>query len=136
MWRKLERLRAGLRNEDGAMSVEFVIWMPIFLTILGFAVDATSLFLTQHDMANVARDVARRMSTGELTAAAAEIYAKSTLLYGDRAYDVATVAGNTDATVTIRLPMSDADVFGIFAPFTDGDLGAQTTMRLEAPTPA
>jgi Flp pilus assembly protein TadG len=135
--RKLFRRRArgtGFgAGERGSVTVEFVLWMPVFLVILGFIADATMLYLMQADMWNVARDTVRRMTTGELNAADAKSYAATALLYPNKPYTITATSGSDDV-VEIQLPVQQASVFGVlavFGGFTNAVLDAKVTMRDE-----
>lgn len=114
------RLRRLLRSQAGTVTVEFVIWMPVFVAIIALTSDAAKLYLTQADMHNVARDTARRMATGELTSiSAAQDYAAGQLLYPSLTYSynitkvTDTTTNVTDDTVEISVPVSQACVFGL-----------------------
>jgi Flp pilus assembly protein TadG len=131
--RKRARLIRFGREHSGSITVEFVIWIPVFLVIMGFIADATSLYLMQADMWNVARDTARRMTTGQLSAPAAQTYAASALLYPNRPYTVTATQG-TDDVVEISIPVQNASIFGVlaaFGGFSNSILDAKVTMRDE-----
>lgn len=127
------RLAGFARGERGSITVEFVIWMPVFLVILAFIADACLLYLMQADMWNVARDTARRMTTGQLNKPEAETYAKNQLLYSNKPYIVTATQG-ADDVVEITIPVANASVFGVLAAygsFTNATLRARVTMRAE-----
>ena len=72
-------LRRRLAREDGGATVEFVLWTPLYVALIGFVADV-SLSITQTSMMwDVARDTSRRVAVGELEPEAAETYAKSQL---------------------------------------------------------
>lgn len=119
------------RDDQGLIAVEFVVWLPVFLTVLGFIVDITMILLIQHDMLHVARDAARRLSTGDLDAATVTAFVNNALLFADRPYAVTPLISGNDAQLTISLPLNQADVFGLMRPFVSGDLATSMTMRLE-----
>jgi hypothetical protein len=129
-----KHLNAVIRKKDGLVSVEFVLWMPVFFLILAFTADACVLYLMQADMWNVARDTARRMATGQLTTtAAAQTYASGQLLYPSKPYTYSITQG-TDDVVGISVPISNASIFGVLAvygSFSGATLNAQVTMRAE-----
>lgn len=131
--RKHARLNRFGREQRGSITVEFVIWIPVFLVIMGFIADATMLYLMQADMWNVARDTTRRMTTGQLSAPDAETYAASALLYPNKNYTITATQG-TDDVVEISLPVTDASIFGVlaaFGGFSSSVLDAKVTMRDE-----
>lgn len=122
-----------VRTRRGTVSVEFVLWLPIFLVIMAFTADACKLYLTQANMYDVARDTARRISIGQYcTSTDAQGYARSQLLY-PLTYSYAITVGD-DNVVTISTPIKDASVFGLMAEyggFTDKTLSAVVTMPKE-----
>ena len=129
------RLKSFGREERGVITVEFVIWIPVFLIIMAFMADGCVLYLVQADMWNVARDTARRMTTGQLaTDQAAHDYAASQLLYPGKPYTVTAKAG-ADDVVEITIPVKNASVFGVLAAygsFSGAILDAKVIMRAES----
>ena len=113
------RRRSFFRRQDGSVSVEFVVWLPVFLVVLGFIADASTTYLIQASMWDTAMDCARRMSTGQyITASDVKTKcAQKELLYAYKPYTItATFPGaGTDDTVEISLPMYEAGVFGVLA---------------------
>lgn len=136
---------ADIRNADfwtderGQSTIEFVIWIPLFVFFLAATIDASILYLTQTEMWNVARDTARRVTTGQLTTEAdAKQHAQDLLTIGGNTYWIVPTIDDANQEVTIRIGtyIYDADVFGIFgftagAGMIDDSLQSQVTMRLE-----
>lgn len=139
---RLKQLIRDFSDDSGATTVEFVLWVPVFMFILMITVDVSLLFLRQSNMWHVARDVARQASLriidtdAELIAAAV---AKGT--FGG---DVPSAAGSSiDTTnnlvqVILRVPMRDVGIFGILniggraiSIGQSGNLVAAVTQRLE-----
>lgn len=129
------RLRHGWRNDIGTVTVEFVIWMPVFMFILALTADTCKLYVTQANMWSVARDTARRMTTGQLaTPDAAKTYAADHLLYRTLNYTYTITADGTDDTVQISVPITDASVFELLphlANLMTAQMTASVTMRSE-----
>ena len=105
-----------MRDEHGTVTIESVLWIPVFAIVLVVAIDATVLYLHQTEMVNVARDVARRIARGDVTEADAAATVQNELsLYGS-GYVVATSApGSAIVNVAIQTSVADASVFGIIA---------------------
>ncbi len=114
---KRRGLGAFLRGNRGSITIEFVIWMPVFLAILGIMTDAATMYIRQANMWNVARDAARGMATGQFTACTsntptsgattdARAFALGQLLFGGRHYTVScwfpTGSANATATSCVR----------------------------------
>ena len=117
-------------REEGAETIEFVLWMPVFVAILLVIVDTSVLYLTQHDMTYIARDTARRMSTGEFDADQAKTHAEGALLNPSDEYTVATSVSGDEVTISITTSVADAGMVGVFAPFAT-NVTSSVTMRRE-----
>lgn len=128
----VNRLRRFRKNEDGAVTVELVLWVPVFMIILMLVVDASMLFVTQSNFWGVARDSARRVAVNTMTGTEAETWALDEASFGSvvPTVDVDTTGGNV--TVTISTPFSDVDVFGLLG-LSNLNLIAEVTQRIETP---
>ncbi len=124
---------AFLRDETGAVTIEFVLWVPIFVGLLVFVTDASIIYLTHSEMWSVARDTTRRMTTGEITTAAqARDYAAAHLFLGSRSYVIDPDVLSADRNVTIAIGLDGAAIFGFFfKPILGKTLVASVTMRKE-----
>ncbi len=121
-----------LRDETGAVTIEFVLWVPIFVGLLVLVTDASIIYLTHSEMWNVARDTTRRMTTEQITTKAeARNYAAAHLFLGARTYVIDPDFGG-DMNVTIAIGLDDAAIFGFFFKSILGQsLVASVTMRRE-----
>jgi hypothetical protein len=121
------------RDERAAVTIEFVLWIPIMVALLVTAIDATTLYVTQTEMWNVARDTARRMVTGKvLTVAAAESYAQSAMKLRQAPYTVDAAYDKNDVVqVTISLAFGEMSIVGYGSPLTifGNTLTAHVVMR-------
>jgi Flp pilus assembly protein TadG len=122
-----------LRAEKGAVTIEFVLWVPIFVGLFVFVTDASIVYLTHSEMWNVARDTTRRMTTGEITSDSEVVdYAAARLFLGRRTYVIDPNFGTADLNVTIAIGLDDAAIFGFFFESILGrSLMASVTMRKE-----
>jgi len=121
-----------LRDERGSATIEFVLWVPIFVVILVAATDATILYLHHTEMWNVSRDVARRVAVGDMTEADAVTVVQNEMYLYSRAYTVSTSnPTELDVKIMIRTSVADASVFGFFKPVLGRYLTAMVTMRRE-----
>ena len=121
-----------LRAEKGAVTIEFILWVPIFVGLLVFVTDASIIYLTHSEMWSVARDTTRRMTTGQFTTPAqVRDYAAAHLFLGSRTYVIDPDIGG-DMSVTIAIGLGDATIFGFFFKSILGQsLVANVTMRKE-----
>ena len=121
-----------LRDEQGSATIEFVLWVPVFVVLLVATVDATILYLHHTEMWNVSRDVARRVAVGDMAEGdIVNVVQNELFLYSD-AYTVATSdPTDLDVVIAIQTSIADASVFGFFKPVLGENLVAMVTMRRE-----
>ncbi len=122
-----------LGDEKAAVTIEFVLWVPIFVGLFVFVTDASIIYLTHSEMWNVARDTTRRMTTEEITNdAEVRDYAAAHLFLGSRTYLIDPDFDTVDLNVTIAIGLDDAAIFGFFFKSILGrSLVASVTMRKE-----
>lgn len=112
-----QRLSELKQDEDGGTNtIEFVLWLPIFILILSIVVDVCFMFLAQAVMYDVASDTARRMAVGRFAdTTAAEASANTAAAFnGTNASSTVTVGSDSVITVVIRHNVRDVDVIGVF----------------------
>lgn len=109
----LKFVRRFSRDVGGVVTVEFIPWVGVIVVLLGITADASKLYLTQADMNNVARDTARRMSTGQFCSATdAQSYAQNKMLFSNLTYNYNITFSGTDDVVDITTPLGSASVYG------------------------
>lgn len=125
-------LATWLRDERGAQTVEFVLWVPIITALLLLVADAATLYITHNEMWNVARDTARRMSTGQLASAEeAEAHAVAAMELRDYPYLIdAEFDPEGDMEVAIGLSFDDLLIPGYATlAILGGTMTARVAMR-------
>jgi len=133
------RRRGLAKSDDGTVSVEFMLWMPLIFTIILFTVDVALIYLKQADMWNVARDQARRMSVDSSyvpTPTQLEQNLFTSLQNASSINATATGGGSANAgvdkVVTISVALCDASLFGVVGCYSSGlTLTARVTMVSE-----
>jgi len=123
-------LRRFSRNDDGNATVEFVLWLPLIMGILVGAFDLNVIMATQSNMWDVARDTARRVSTGELNSTTAQTYALAKLTYMGFDYGVDVTVGD-DVVVAVDTYLSNVAVLGSMGGLNSYHVTAAVTMRVE-----
>lgn len=135
-----------LRDDRGSQTIEFVLWLPIIGALLVIISYASILYTAHTEMWNVARDTARRMTTGVfdvtgvLDETAAEDYAQSQLklydLFGS-SYVVDATEDTVASTMTVVITLGvvqdgsfDAGYFGALT-LVGGTMSARVVMRAE-----
>ena len=123
-----------LGDDSGSETVQFIVWLPLFAFLLVIVTDASFLYLYHTEMTNVARDTARRMTTGQIESNEdAQTHAYGQLFASNKPYSViADYDPATAMTVVITVPMADVTVFGFFVrPVLGETMNARVVMRSE-----
>lgn len=125
----IERL---LADQKGAVTIEFTTLVPFFIFLMVLFVDGSVIYMTHSEMYSTARDIARRMSTRQLTTQQEVLdYARGTLFLGERSYVVDADFGG-EMRCSIAVSLADAAVFGMFfRPILGRTLIASATMSEE-----
>ena len=111
------------KDESATVTIEFVLWVPVFVLILAITVDASVLFMTQANLWSIARDTTRRMATGALAEGTdAEDYARSRMAAWGDSTTVTTSINGTYATILFEVPIADVSPFNIVTAFTSGEI--------------
>jgi Flp pilus assembly protein TadG len=129
----IRAIRSFCRATDGSITVEFVMWVPVFLMIFLAITDASLMFMHQSNFWNVSRDTARIVSRHGLDAEAAEAYARGNAAFGSYSPDVDVVVNEQAATVTVTISGKTAAMapFGVLG-FAVGDrISTRVTQSLE-----
>ncbi|MDA9865093.1 pilus assembly protein [bacterium] len=111
--------------EDGAITVESILWVPVYAFFFAFIVDVSLLFHSQTQVQRVLQDVNRLASTGFLvTEAEVEDRVRASLNHMTTS---ATVESTIDSatnliTTTATVPAGDLMAVGIVSKFTNLDL--------------
>lgn len=108
----MPRLSRFLRDQKGAVTIEFTTLVPFFVMLLVFFADASTIYLTHSEMFEATRDISRRMATGELTTEEqVRDYATQKLFLGSRTYTVDADFGG-EVRLGIKTRVADAAIFG------------------------
>lgn len=95
-------LRKFWKDDQGNATIEAIIWIPIFVTILAIMVNFSLILFTQTQMLKVTQNANRSYSTGSLmTIAALESYVTTELAHiSDMSVNVAESGGIITTTVS------------------------------------
>ncbi len=104
------------QEEDGAATVEAVLWMPFMFALLCFAVDTSFIFFGQNQAYRVVQDGNRSLATGRLSDTEAVKQYVSANLSGmaPNAQVQSSVAEGMVSTV-VTMPSSDLAVTGLLS---------------------
>ncbi len=121
------RLRYLLLKESGAVTVEGVLWVPIYGVFFALLVDVSLMFNGQSQARRIIQDVNRLASTGylgdmdepALIERAAEDRATASLSHLSSAAEVeATIVDNV-VSIVATIPGSDLQATGFLSFFSD-----------------
>lgn len=131
----MRNLRAYIKDETGTITLDFVIWIPVFCAILAFAADVSLTFYGYSRMWDVARDTGRRVATGQFDAGEGQVYALQQLP-ATTSYTVDIDDSSTDdIVITISangMGLVFGNVFwGAIDVLSETSLSATYTMRKE-----
>ncbi len=128
---------ASRRAQAGLALVETALAMPLLIIVVAGIVQFGGLFSLKSEMINLARDSARRVAVGEMSAGQVQGFVATGFGSWPQTFSVAvqtpnpSVPADKDVAVTITVPMSEASLMDIFGMFQQGDLIAKVTMRKE-----
>jgi Flp pilus assembly protein TadG len=123
-------VKSFLHGSSAGVTVEFVLWVPVFMTGLAIVVDSTLMFVEQAHMIRVASETSRLLAVGGITAADAEAYAQLRA-FDDHVYSVLVTTDGTDVTTLISVPFADVGVTGVMNLAPGSTISVQVTQRLE-----
>lgn len=123
----IERIRTFCRRTDGGVTIEYVVWLPLFCGILMLAANVTMLFHHQQLLYDAVRDASRQVAVGRSTEAAAAQMMRQRL----PGHDVSVLRDGDFVTSRISVPFDAVMVFA--GHFVDGQLTAQVSMWVETP---
>jgi Flp pilus assembly protein TadG len=123
-------MKRFLKEDRGSVTIEFVLWVPIFAFLLMLTADASFMYLTITRMENAARDAARRVSIGQYDTTTIDDYVLSELTDGPYAVS-ADCSTNEYACVQISRSVNSIVTFGVLQALVGQTVGAETKMRLE-----
>lgn len=124
-----------LEDTGGNIGIEFVIWMIVFLPLVGIIIDASLLYQAHADMWKVARDGARRLVTDQSTSPAAVKHRMVSELAEEWSYNFVVNAAITGkypdekAIVDIKVDIEGASFFGAFSEIYGNDLVAHVELN-------
>ena len=115
----VQRVRRSLqsfrRMQDGAATIEAVLWTPVFLLLFGMVTDTSTVFGRQAEILRIIQDSNRSLAVGAFQSVQqAEDYVikKVSVFSGNTTVDVAIVDGIISTSVSV--PAADLTSTGLF----------------------
>lgn len=129
----LTGVRRFVRNEDGAATVEAVVWLPFFFALFGLLTDVSMVFYNQSRLLRIVQDANRNMSVGRLT----DIQATEDFIKAASANVSSHVSATTSVTAglittTVTVPLSDLDLFGVGGVFRNVNMTVRAEHLMES----
>lgn len=131
----IEKLRSLVFREDGAITVEGVLWLPAYIFFFAFIVDVSLMFNSKTQVQRVLQDVNRLASSGFfLTEEEVEARVIASLVHLTDGAIVETTIDTTThlVTTTATVPAEDLMAIGLVAKFTDLDLNFRAQHLVES----
>ena len=130
--RNFRRLLSRFKSsEDGAVTVDFVMWMPVLMALLLIATDATVGFMRQAHMWQTSREAARVVSRYGMDEAAAEAYLQAELRIGEKIPQVDVTYTGGDVSVKTTMPIRAMMPFNTFSFALDDNVTTFVTHTME-----
>ena len=130
-WLKIRRRR--FRNDEtGSVTVEAVIWFPLFVVFLMMLADASMIFMNQARILRIVQDGTRRFATGSLVSCdALEAWLVSRIApispgVGAECDKAADFDSSMVYVSSVTMPSGELDLSGVTGTF------ANLTIRLES----
>jgi Flp pilus assembly protein TadG len=125
----LRFLSSFRRDEEGSLTVEYVLWVCYLVGLVCLSADGTMLMHQKSVLYDAARDASRQVALGLKSESDAE-RAVLARFGNDPAYGVSVTTQNGYVTSQVTLPFRSATIFG--DNFTgDAQLAAQSIMWIE-----
>ena len=110
-----QRTRRFARDESGAVTVEALLWIPFFFGMLLMIVDASAMFYGKTITLRAVQDANRAFSTGSIaTEEEVQNHVKSRLASLSQSVSALTEVNGVFVTTTVKIPIEDLLVSGVF----------------------
>ena len=106
--KRRKRLLSFLRAETGSATVEFTLWVPVFLGILLLGADASVAFTRQANFWRITNETARIVSRHALDAEGGAAFARGKMQVGTYVPEIRVTIDDKTQIVTVSVT-ADAD---------------------------
>lgn len=125
-------VRRFLRDADGTASVEFVLWLPVWVLIISLTADASLVFSAKSQVLRVIQDANRATSVGRIrTVQETENYVRLNIgEYASHARITSVVTSGVIST-TVVIPTNDLIATGLLGGLTGRNVTINAQHMLE-----
>lgn len=124
-------LRTFARDTRGSVTVEFVMWVPVFCGLLMLFADTSLTYMNQSNFWNVSRETARMVARHGFDTEAAESFAETHASFGRYRPEAKVTIDGSTVTVTITADARSITLFGILNFAENQTIEASVTDVLE-----
>lgn len=110
--RIMRAARAFRKDTKGTVSVEFALWMPVFMLFILFTADVSLAFTRQSNHQDISHDAARILSRHGMSTAEAILYVKNKARFSGYTPKVEVQVTDSDVTVSIIANANKMAPFG------------------------
>ena len=125
------RLRAFTQEAEGSVTIEFVMWVPVFCGLLMLFADTSLTYMNQSNFWNVGRETARIVARHGFDVQAAENFAEAHASFGHYTPKALVTVDGSTVTVTITADAKAMSLFGILNFAQNQTIQASVTDVLE-----
>ncbi|MZR11720.1 hypothetical protein GQE99_01640 [Maritimibacter sp. DP07] len=126
------KVRSFARDTRGSATIEFVLWVPIVVSMFCLIVNVTVLYFSQNEVLRVIQDANRNLSVGRLSSESeAEAFVQERI--SEKLPNAVVDSTISDGTVTtiVSYPASDLVFFNMFKQITGLHLSASAGHLIE-----
>ena len=132
LWHRLtNRVAAFVSVTRGSVTVEFVMWVPVFCGLLMLFADTSLTYMNQSNFWNVGRETARIVARHGFDAQAAVSFAEAHASFGHYTPTAEVTIDGSTVTVTITADARAMSLFGILNFTRNQTIEASVTDVLE-----
>ncbi|WP_227258014.1 TadE/TadG family type IV pilus assembly protein [Kangsaoukella pontilimi] len=130
IWATLARFRS---DERGAITVESVLWMPIYMLFFALIADVSMMFHSQAKVTRIVQDANRLASFQILEDAdAVENNVKARLAPFSKNASVETTLGSGAVATTVTMPVTDVAIIGFVGKLLEFDITVSSMHLVES----
>lgn len=111
--RLFQPLRRFRKETEGSVTIEFVLWVPVFMGLILLAADTSIAFMRQTDLWNLSRDTARIVARHGMDEAEASEFIRAQLGKVKVEPEIHVVISEDTVQVQIAAAARDMAPFGI-----------------------